>query len=297
MVQTARVTFEACAEPLVGILFLPDRPGPAPGLVLDGPLTSVKEQVASNYGRALAERGFVALAFDHRFFGESGGQPRQYEAPPKKIEDLRAAVAFLATRSEVLPDRIGMVGVCAGAGYTAGAVAHEPRVRAYAAVAGFFHDAAQQRSWMGDGYESAIREGVLAREAYERTGQVQTIPAVGKGPGPVAMPMADAFEYYGTARGALPNYTNAFAVMSREFTVPYDAQSAATQIEVPTLLVHSDNALAPALARKFFEALRGPKELSWLTSKAQTDFYDDPALVQAASDRIATHLHRHLGAS
>src|SRR5215831_17028653 len=119
MVEAKRVTFESESVELVGMLFVPDGQGSHPALVLDGPLTSVKEQAQGNYARALAERGFVTLAFDHRFFGESGGEPRQYESPPKKIEDLRNAVTFLAARPEIDARRIGAVGVCAGGGYMA----------------------------------------------------------------------------------------------------------------------------------------------------------------------------------
>ncbi|MBL9101473.1 MAG: alpha/beta hydrolase [Myxococcales bacterium] len=293
MPAETRVTFHVDDTPLVGTLHLPDGEGRHPAVVVDGPLTSVKEQAAGNHARALAERGFVALAFDHRHFGESGGSPRQYESPPAKIVDLRAAVDFLARHEAVDPDRIAALGVCAGAGYVAGAVAEDRRVRAFATVAGFFHDAAMQRKWMGDGYEAAVAGGVAARERYEATGLAETIPAVGK-EGPVAMPLAEAYEYYGTPRGGVPNYVNAFALMSREFTLPYDAQSHAAKIDVPTRIIHSEKALAPPLARNFYDNLAGPKDLHWLASQGQIDFYDDPALIAASADLVADHFRRHL---
>ena len=109
------------------------------------------------------------------------------------------------------------------------------------------------------------------------------------------MPLREAFEYYGTARGAVPNYKNEFAVMSREQTLPWDAQVAAPNIRVPTLMVHSEHALSPALARKFFAALGGPKQDLWLESKGQIDFYDDPVLIAAAADALAAHFGEHLG--
>ncbi|MCY0989090.1 alpha/beta hydrolase [Nannocystis sp. ILAH1] len=294
MVDPHRITFESHGAPIVGHLFVPAREGRLPAVVVDGPLTSVKEQAQGNHARALAERGFIALAFDHRFFGESGGQPRQYESPPQKIEDLRAAVDFLAAHERVDDRRIGAVGVCAGAGYVAGAVAEDPRIRAFAAVAGFFHDVAMQLKWMGPaGFEATIASGRAARERWEATGQVDTIPAVGEGE--VAMPLAEAFNYYGTPRGAVANYVNAFAVMSREHTIPYDAQAAAPRIRVPTAIVHSEKALAPALARSFHAALGGPKAIHWLTSQGQVDFYDDPQLIAAAADIVAVHLRAALG--
>jgi len=295
MVETRRVTFESEGVTVVGTLYVPQGEGRRPALVVDGPLTSVKEQAQGNYARALAERGYVTLAFDHRFFGESGGQPRQYESPAKKIEDIQSAVAFLGSLPEVDAARIGAVGVCAGGGYVAGAVAREPRIKAWGAVAGFFHDAEKQREWMsGGGYEKAIEQAREARRRWEATGEIETIPAVGKGDGPVAMPLAEAYEYYGTPRGAVANYVNGFAVMSREDTLPYDAQQAAPQIRIPTVVVHSEKALAPALARKFYDALSGPKAIHWLESQGQIDFYDDPRLIAPAVDHLEAHFREQL---
>jgi uncharacterized protein len=295
MVEMRRVTFDSEGETLVGTLFVPAGDGRRPALVVDGPLTSVKEQAQGHYARAMAERGFVALSFDHRYFGESGGQPRQYESPPKKIEDVRNAVAFLGTLPEVDAARIGAVGVCAGGGYLAGAVAREPRIRAWGAVAGFFHDAGKQREWMGAAaFDEAIESARAARTRWQETGVLETIPAVGKGDGPVAMPLAEAYEYYGTSRGAVPNYVNGFAVLSREHTLPYDAQEAAPRIQVPTMLIHSEKALMPALARKFFDALGGPKVIHWVESQGQIDFYDDPQLIAPAAERLAEHFRAHL---
>ncbi|HEY6177715.1 MAG TPA: alpha/beta hydrolase [Kofleriaceae bacterium] len=287
MIRTEKVTFDSNGELIVGTLYLPEASGKLSAVVTDGPLTSVKEQATGNHARAMAERGFAALAFDHRFFGESGGSPRQYESPSAKIEDLHAALDFVAKRPEVDDDRVAVLGVCAGAGYAAGAVATDPRVRVFGTVAGFFHDVAQQRSWMGERFDHALAEAAAAKQRYAETGVAETIPAVGKGDGPVAMPLAEAYEYYGTPRGAVPNYVNAFAVMSRADTLPYDAQGYATRIQVPTIVVHSEHALAPPLARKFFDALGGRKKIEWVESKGQIDFYDQPSLIAVAADLVA----------
>jgi len=183
MIRTEKVTFTSNGETIVGTLYLPEASGKHPAVVTDGPLTSVKEQATGNHARAMAERGFVALAFDHRFFGESGGSPRQYESPSAKIEDLHAALDFVAKRPEVDDDRVAVLGVCAGAGYAAGVVATDPRVRAFGTVAGFFHDAVQQRSWMGERFDPALAEAAAAKQRYAETGVAETIPAVGKGDG------------------------------------------------------------------------------------------------------------------
>ena len=132
--------FQSKGEGLRGHLFLPSGK-PIAALVLTGPLTSVKEQASGAHARALAERGFAALAFDHRYFGESGGQPRQFENPRAKVEDIRAAAAALkeSPRTRSLP--LAAVGVCAGAGYMAAAVAEEPSFLAFAGIAGFYAEA------------------------------------------------------------------------------------------------------------------------------------------------------------
>jgi len=294
------VSFESEGDVVVGDLHLPAESTRSTGrrfgaAVLLGPLTSVKEQATGRYAEALARRGWAALSFDPRYFGQSAGQPRQYESPPAKIQDVTNAISFLAAREDVDPERVVAVGVCAGAGYMAGAVASDPRVRAFGAVAGFFHDAAQQKKWMGPGYDAALARARAARASWESTGSAEQIPAVGKS-GDVAMPLDEAFEYYGTDRGGkLGGYVNGFAVMSREHTLVYDAQSAAPKISAQTVLVHSERALSPALARAFYEKVRAPKAIHWLTSKGQIDFYDDAPLIDAAVGLLDEEFRARLG--
>lgn len=291
-----RVEFDSDGVELVGELHLPEGSERCGAAVLLGPLTSVKEQATGSYARALARRGWAALAFDPRTFGESGGEPRQYEDPQAKIRDVQNALSFLVTQARVDPERLVAVGVCAGAGYMAGAVAHEPRFKAFGAVAGFFHDAAKQQAWMGEeAYQAALTKARRAREAWEAGADAERIPAVGKG-GDVAMPLDEAYEYYGTERGGrLGHYVNSFVVMSREKTLPYDAQAAAAAITVPTLLVHSEKALAPALARAFYDRLNVTKEMLWLESNGQIDFYDDPKLIEPASERLVAWFDSRIG--
>lgn len=285
--EIKQVAFDVDGTNVVGTLRIPDSARPLPALAFAGPLTSVKEQVTDQYAIAMAHRGYMTLSFDHRHYGEAGGEPRQYEHPPRKVQDLRAGFGYLAHRAEVHPQRVGAVGICAGAGYVAAAVSRDKRPRSWATIAGFFHDVDATRSSMGERYDAELARAVAAREHYEATGEVQTIPAVGEGD--VAMPLPEAFEYYGTPRGAVPNYRNEFAVMSREHTLPWDAQSHAPKIDMPLLMIHSENALAPDLARKFYAAHKGPKEEQWVESRGHVDFYDDPALIGPACIALAYH--------
>jgi len=275
--------FQSSGERIRGHLFLPEGT-PIAALVLTGPLTSVKEQASGAHARALAERGFAALAFDHRYFGESGGQPRQFENPRAKIADIRAALAAVQAtpRTRGLP--LAAVGVCAGAGYMAAAVAEEPSFLAFAGIAGFYAEATPDSIAAS---QARIERGRGAERKWRETGIVETIPAVAPDGGDVGMPLREAYEFYGTARGAVPNYVNGFAVQSFAYTTQFDANRISQSIKVPTLVVHSENALSPSLARKFIGGLAGPHEELWLSSVGQTDFYDDPLLIARAADAVA----------
>ncbi len=282
-------TFMSDDDRLVGDLFLPaDRPAVA-AVVTTGPLTSVKEQATGNYARALANRGFATVAFDHRTFGESGGLPRQFENPEGKARDVSAAVTALEgdPRTTGLP--VMAVGVCAGGGYMARAVADDSRIASFAGVAGYYSDAGSFARSSPREYQAAIDRGRAAEQRWRETGSAETIEAVARDGGDVAMPLQEAFEFYGTPRGAVPNYVNGFAVQSLAYTTPFDAQEAAARIRVPFLLVHSEHALAPPLARAFYASVAGPKSELWLESVGQIDFYDDPRLIDAAADAIAEH--------
>ena len=111
----------------------------------------MKDQVVGNYAERLADEGFVTLAFDHRNFGDSEGEPRQHEDSAGKLADLRDAVGYLASRPEVDPDRIAVVGVCLGGGYAVRAGAFDPRVRAIAGVGGAYNSPHRLQERLGAG--------------------------------------------------------------------------------------------------------------------------------------------------
>ena len=287
------VDFMIAGDRLVGHLHVPTGAGPHPAVVVAGPMTSVKEQVTGVYATALAERGIAALAFDHRGYGQSGGAPRQYEHAGRKVEDLGAALEFLSSRSDIDSERLGLAGVCLGAGYAAHASLLNPRAKALGLVVGYYRDPRLMREADPAGFDAKVAQGRDARLAYERTGEVITIPAVSM-TGDAAMQTAYLFEYYATPRASVPNYVNAFAVMSREHFLPFDVQAAAPQIQVPVCMVHSRNALSPDAAEKFYANLSGPKSLTWLEGENQVAFYDAPDLVSRAAEILADHLHRYL---
>jgi uncharacterized protein len=287
-VTAERMEFQSNGERLVGTLFWPEG-RPIAVVATTGPLTSVKEQASGAYAKALAARGFVALAFDHRYFGESGGKPRQFENPFAKAEDIRAAVAAFKAAPKLRDLPIAAVGVCAGGGYMARAVAEEPTFLAFAGVAGYYSEATSESIATS---QARIDRGWSAERAWRETGIAEVIPAVALDGGDVGMPLREAYEFYGTPRGAVSNYVNQFAVQSFAYTTVFSAIDAAKRISVPTLVVHSENALAPPLARKFIAELTPPHEELWLRSVGQIDFYDDPRLIGEATDAIATFFRK-----
>jgi len=281
-----RFTFTSGGESLVGNLFLPK--GEATALVVTtGPFTSVKEQAAGVYAEAMAERGFAALAFDHRCFGKSGGEPRQFESPAFRIEDIRNAAAALLDDDRFTDLPVNGLGVCYGAGPMAIAVHEGGDFAAFAGVAGVYTDGAQTKAMMGDAYQRKIDRAKEAERRWKETGSAEAIPAVAPDGGDVAMPLREAYEFYGTPRGAVRNYTNGFAVQSWAYTLPFDVMYLKSEMEKPVLIVHSEKALLPTLARRFYEGVGAKKAASWLDSVGQIDFYDDARLVAAAADKAA----------
>ncbi len=293
MSMIERVTFDVAGVTVVGNLYFPDSAGPFPGIVVGGPMTSVKEQVTGVYAAALSERGIAALALDHRHFGESGGEPRQYENCHHKIEDLKTAIDVLADHPRVDGHKIGAAGVCLGAGYVIHAALQDPRVRAMGTVVGYFRDVPAMRAADPDGFQAKVDQGISARKHYEATGEVLSVPAAAL-QGDAAMTLQSTYDYYATPRAGVPNYENAFAVMSREHFLTFDVQSAAPQVKAPLLMVHSENGLSPAWARKFHDNLPFEAPLHWIEGPNQTAFYDDPELVAPAADLLADHFMTHL---
>ena len=280
--RTERVTVDADGVTLVGDLHLPDRDGAAPGLVLTGPFTGVKEQVVGTYARRMAEAGYAALAFDHRGFGESEGR-RQHEDPEGKLADLRAAVGFLSARPDVDADRIGLLGVCLGGGYAVRAAAFDPRVRAVAGVAGGYNSPAAFARAMG----TEAYRGVLAR--FVDSGDAR-MPAV-SADGPAAMGGHEPWEYYGTERSASPHWVNEVTAASLYSLMTLDVLSSADLLErTPLLVVHGthDDYCSPAAAQALVDRATGPKTLEWIETTNHIELYDsEPHLDQALEKLVA----------
>ena len=267
---------------------------PAPAAVVGGSLTSVKEMMGGNYARALAKRGLAALAVDYRDYGGSDGKPRFFEDPARKLDDLEAAAGWLKARPEVT--RAGALGVCTSGGNIMYAGAAGGNVEAVATVAGWFAEPAITPDVYGgeDEVKDRREAGKAARAEYERTGEVETItayPDTDKTASHVG-PM----EYYMSEErgGGVEAYDNKFAVMSWGPWMDFDPVRRASDVSVPTLVVHSDDSAFPDQAKKVHEALGDNGSLHW-GEGAHFDFYDRADLVNEAADAVADHFRRHLG--
>ena len=293
--QSQRVVFESNGDRLVGDLFLPDdyeAGDKLPTIVVTGAWTTVKEQMPARYAAEMADRGYAALTFDFRGWGQSEGTPRQLEHPERKTQDIVAAADFLATRPEVDTERIAGLGICASSGYMTDAATRSPHIRSLALVAPWLHNAKLVEATYGsaDSVEDMIATG---RDAEGKGRMVEAASMTNED-----AVMFEAPYYTEADRGAIPEYVNQFNVASWEPWLTYDAVKLSSDInaaDIPVTIVHSEAAAIPGGAHQFFDALSVNKSQLWLDDVAQFDFYDRDAPVTRASDAVADHFCKHLG--
>jgi pimeloyl-ACP methyl ester carboxylesterase len=250
-------------------------------------MSSVKEQMGGTYARELARRGIIALAIDYRNYGESSGAERQYEDQASKSEDLSSALHYLRQRPDVAGT--GLLGICTSGGTALYAAAEDANVGALAAVAGAFSDPDLTLKLFGsEGVEQRRTLGRAARARYETRGVIDTVRAYY--PGDKTAASGSPSEYYmdETRGGGVRAWRNEFAVMSWEPWLANNPVSQAPRVTAPTLIVHSERAAFPDQARKVYDLLAGPKTIHWADG-THFDFYDQPATVSEAAERVAEH--------
>jgi dienelactone hydrolase len=288
-----RVLFESEGQRLVGDLYLPDgyKAGDKlPAVVVTGAWMTVKEQMPARYAAELADRGYAALAFDFRGWGQSEGAERSLESPTRKTEDIAAAAAYLATRPEIDGSRIGGLGICASAGYMAGAVTASPHLRSMALVAPWLHDSTIVDHVYGgaEGVAKLVATSRAAADRFARTGVSTLVPAASTTDKSAIMQQAPY--YTDRARGLIPEWENRFNLASWEGWLTFDAVSIAPRLGgKPVAMVHSEAAAIPQGARSFYGKLSGPKRQLWLENVGQLDFYDKAQPVTRAADFVANH--------
>ena len=289
-VETRTVTFENEGAILSGTLYLPEgHDGSAlPAVVVTGAWTTVEEQMPRVYAEQMVERGFAAFTFDFRGWGKSGDLPKNarcVESPKAKTSDIKAAFEFVATLSEVDPNRINGLGICASSGYMVDAVAGNPRVQKIGLVAPWLQNEEIVNAVYG-GAEGVSGLIEMSRAAEADGGQI--IPAAGpEGAAGVLMPIGGY--YYEADRGAIPEYDNQWNNAGWEGWLTYHPADNAGRLDKPLAIVHSEAAAIPQGVRSFLEGFTGDATLQWLEDVTQFDFYDNPEDVTRAADTIAQH--------
>jgi fermentation-respiration switch protein FrsA (DUF1100 family) len=293
--ETREVQFESKGERLAGRVFLPAgyRSGRLPSVVVTGAWFTIKEQMPTTYAREFARLGYAALVFDFRGFGKSEGAPRNTENPDKKDEDIVSAARFFAKQPYVDARRLVGMSMCASTGYMANAILQGAPMNAMASAALWVQDPATVLQVYGGqtAVDNLLREADRSEKAFRETGDPISVPAAGD-PGTDAV-MQQAPYYNDTARGRIPEWDNLFSLMSWRYWLSFDSLKPAKNLTVPTLVMHSDRAALPDMARRFYADLPGPKAIYW-SGEAHMDFYDNPTAVRRSVGLAADFFGRHV---
>lgn len=289
----SKVRFQSGGETLVGDLHAPIAGGLKPAVAIIGPMTYQKEQAPTQYARRLAAAGYVALAYDSRYRGESGGEPRAWENPAHKVEDLIAAVDHLASRPDVDPNRVFVLGICQGSSAAVVAAADSGKVAGLATIAGHYRDHEGDIAWLTeDGYDRRLAAGLAARQRYLTTGEVDYVPAVSQTDMNVGMPGEFVWVWYQpwADRG---QWENRYAVMSDADLLTFESLSAARRLATPWLMIHGDNCFLPAAARRSFDAVPAGtnKAMVW-DDTPHLAYYDQAADIDRATARVVNWFAR-----
>lgn len=299
-----KIHFSSGGETIVGLLCLPEGSSvKRPGVVLLGPFGFVKEQSPAEYATRLANAGFVALIFDPRCSGESGGTPRRHESPSSKIADVHAAIGYLSARAEVDAARIGALGVCQGCSEMIGLAAAEPRIKALVLVSGqylYTENLAKFFSGGGPSLEERITRGRAAKARFESSGQVdyaEVVSLTDKSAGLPWPPIHDWYMPWTSAKWGTPSrWENRYATMSDAEVWTFDVDAHAKKLRTPTLIVHGEQSDGgPEAAQHVYELMPATdKHLHIVPGIFHTRFYDDPLVIEPTAGEVADWFARHL---
>lgn len=263
--------------------------GPLPAIAVCGPFGAVKEQAAGLYAQELAERGFLTIAFDPSFTGESGGTPRYMTSPDINTEDFSAAVDFLVTCPDVAPGRVGILGICGWGGIAVNAAAADTRIRA--TVASTMYDMSRVTS---NGYfdaddTPAARHALLETLSAQRIEDYRRGTPTPAGGVPDVLPddapkfLRDYHDYYKTPRGYHPRSLNSNGGRNVTSGIPwinFPLMSRAAEIESPVMIVHGEKAHSFYFGHDAYKALtvtpgKANNKLFYVVPGAShTDLYD-----------------------
>lgn len=303
-VSHSKVTFHnRYGIALAADLYVPkDAAWKLPALAVCGPFGAVKEQAAGLYAQAMAERGFLTLAFDPSFTGESGGQPRYVASPDINTEDFQAAVDFLSVQENVDAEKIGIIGICGWGGMALNAAAIDTRIKA--TVASTMYDMTRVTA---KGYFDS-EDSADARYEKKKTMNAQRTADYKNGTyalaGGVADPMPedapfyfkDYHEYYKTNRGYHArslNSNSGWNVTSALSFLNMPILQYADEIRSAVLLVHGEKAHSCYFSKDAYTMLQGKnKELLLIPDAVHTDLYDNMDVIPF--DKMADFFRKYL---
>ena len=305
LVEHSKVSFtNRYGIELVGDLYMPaDRPeGPMPALAVAGPFGAVKEQASGLYAQTMAERGFIALAFDGSYTGESGGQPRYVASPDINSEDFMAAVDFLGLHDSVDRERIGVLGVCGWAGLALNAVAADKRVKAVAVTSMYDMSRVNARGYY-DAMTDEQRTELLTRLSEQRWDDAAT-----DGPPALAGGLPDTLDgiddpvitmywnYYKTERGYHPRSVNSNGGWNVTSALSFMNMPQLTYIDEisprPMLIIAGSEAHSRYFSEDAYAAAAEPKELMIIDGADHVDLYDQTDIIPF--DKLQSFFEGHL---
>lgn len=276
--------------------------GKLAAIAVSGPFGAVKEQSSGLYAQQLAECGFLTIAFDPSFTGESGGMPRRVASPDINVEDFSAAVDYLMNRDDVDPDKVGILGICGWGGIAIQAAINDPRIKA--TVASSMYDMTRVNangyfdSENSAGQRNAKRVAMAAQRtidfrngSYKRAGGV-----VDPLPDDAPQFVKDYYAYYKTPRGyhaRSGNSTDGWNETSNLPFVNFKFFEYADELENAVLIVHGDKAHSYYFGKDTFAKLKGDnKQMLTVKGASHCDLYDQLDIIPM--DEIAAFYVEYL---
>lgn len=284
--------------------------GKCPAIAVCGPFGAVKEQCSGLYAQTMAERGFVTIAFDPSFTGESGGQPRYMASPDINTEDFQAAVDFLSNCELVDADRIGIIGICGWGGMALNAAALDTRIKATVAstmydmtrvnAKGYFdsEDSADAR-YASKQALNALRTAEFAAGEYSRAGGCMEVPV----PEDAPFFVKDYSDYYKTARGYHPRSLNSNEGWNKIGCLSFMNQPIlkySNEIRSAVLVIHGEKAHSCYFSRDAFADMvkdnpyADNKELMIIPDCVHTDLYDGGGKDAIPFDKLVCFFNEYL---
>ena len=287
---------------LAADLYAPKGETPFAAIAVCGPFGAVKEQSSGLYAQEMAIRGFLTIAFDPSFTGESGGEPRYVASPDINTEDFQAAVDYLSTRPDVDPERIGIIGICGWGGMALNAAAIDTRIKATAAMTMYDMTRVTAKGYFDAEDSEEARHAKRVAMNAQRTEDYKNGTYARAGgvvdPLPEDAPdfVRDYYAYYKTPRGYHERSLNSnegWNVTSALSFLNMPILQYSDEIRSAVLVVHGEKAHSCYFSRDAFAKLRGEnKELMIIPGAVHTDLYDRKDIIPF--DKLESFFRQYL---